>query len=258
MNKMFNLTKKINARNSILALGVAAVGLLMAPNSAQAVSFVNRTDLENNDKAFNALIDNGQFSELFVAEGRIGDRGKAATYELSINDDIQKKQGLPVTEEQFDWENGETYDFTLEYNGSTVNYMLGNQTLSTNEFSGPINSIFLRTSAGKKTSTSLTNLMFNGTAIDDLISSDTHYRDIDYLQLNNISSSSFTITGTASMSWQETEETINTKNSLNAFQIKVGNSTPASVPEPGTIGAIFITGMSGLGLSKKKKKEEEI
>ena len=43
-----------------------------------------------------------------------------------------------------------------------------------------------------------------------------------------------------------------------AFQIKVGNSTPTSVPEPGTIGAIFITGMTGLGLSKKNKKDEEI
>lgn len=252
---MFNLTNKINARNSILALGVAALGLLIAPNSAQAMNLVNHTD-DFNDQKFNALIDNGEFSELFVGEGRIGDRGKAATYELSINDDVEKG-AKPVTQSQFDWANGEEYDFTLEYDGNTVNYMLGGQTLSTNDFSGPINSIFFRTSAGKQTTTALTNLMFNGTAIDDLISSDTDRRDIDYLQLDDISSS-FTITGKASISWDSQGTKPNTKNSLNAFQIKVGNSPATSVPEPGTIGAIFITGMTGLGLSKKKKKDEEI
>ena len=57
------------------------------------------------------------------------------------------------------------------------------------------------------------------------------------------------------MSWEGTDP----RGSRNAFQIKVGNSpTPTSVPEPGTIGAIFVTGMTGLGLSKKKKKDEEI
>ncbi len=251
---MFNLTKKINPRNSILALGVTVLGLSIAPNSAQAMNLVNHTD-DFNDREFNALIDNGQFSELFVGEGRIGDRGKAATYELSINDDVQKG-GLPVTQKQFNWENGEEYDFTLEYDGNTVKYMLGGQTLDTNDFSGPINSIFFRTSAGADTTTSLTELKFNGTAIGNLISSDTDSRDIDYLELNDISSS-FTITGKASMSWKtKPNNKLNTKNSLNAFQIKVGNSTPKSVPEPGTIGAIFITGMTGLGLSKKKKKAE--
>ena len=69
---MFNLTKKINARNSFFALSITALGLLMAPNSAQAMSFVNHNS-DLTDQEFNSLIDNGEFSELFVAEGRIGD-----------------------------------------------------------------------------------------------------------------------------------------------------------------------------------------
>jgi len=247
---MFNLTTKINARNSLFTLGITALGLLMAPNSAQAANLVSNANFTDQD--FNSLIDNGEFSELFVGEGRIGDRGKAATYELSINDDVQKG-AKPVTQKQFDWQSGEKYDFTLEYDGNKVNYMLGGQKLTTNDFSGPINSIFFRTSAGAKTTTSLTDLMFNGTAIGDLTSSDNNIRDIDYLQLDDVSSP-FKITGKASITWEGKAP----KNSLNAFQIKVGNSpTPTSVPEPGAIGAIFVTGLSGLGLRKKKKKNEE-
>lgn len=91
-------------------------------------------------------------------------------------------------------------------------------------------------------------------SVNDLFSNGSSSRDIDYLLLNDVSSP-FKITGTASMSWEGTDP----RGSRNAFQIKVGNSpTPTSVPEPGTIGAMFVTGMTGLGLSKKKKKDEEI
>lgn len=250
MKKMFNLTKKINARNSFFALSITALGFLMAPNSAQAMSFVNHNS-DLTDQEFNSLIDSGEFSELFVAEGRIGDLGGAAQKELKINGDVV--DGAQVAEEtNFNWENGTEYEFSLEYDGSMVNYILGGKTLSTQEFNGPINSIFFRTSAWENTTTSLTKLMFNGTAIEDVISNGIGSRDIDYLQLNDISSP-FTITGKASMIWEGTAP----RGSRNAFQIKVGNSTtPTSVPEPGTIGAIFVTGMTGLGLSKKKKKDQ--
>ncbi len=248
---MFNFTKKISARTSLFALSFTALGLLTTPNSAQAMTLVNNTNLT--DAGFNSLIDNGQFSELFVGEGRIGDRGGAAQKELKINGDVV--DGAKVAEEtNFNWESGKKYDFSLKYDGSTVNYMLGDQTLSTQKFNSSINSIFFRTSAWENTTTSLTNLMFDGTAIEDVISNGIGSRDIDYLQLSDISSP-FTITGKASMTWEGTAP----RGSRNAFQIKVGNSpSPTSVPEPGTIGAIFITGMTGLGLSKKKKKDQEI
>ncbi|MBE9213737.1 PEP-CTERM sorting domain-containing protein [Plectonema cf. radiosum LEGE 06105] len=243
----FNQTNQL--QNSLCALGLTALGLFIVPESAQAFTLVDKTGFTDID--FNQQIADGTFSELFVAEGRIGDRGGAATYELSINDDVVKG-ARAVTEEQFNWENGKEYEFSLEYDGNMVNYILGGETLSTSNFSSPINSIFFRTSAGKNTATSLTNLMFNGGAIGSLSSSLNDSRDIDYLQIKDISSP-FIITGKASMVWQG----IAPKNSLNAFQIKVGNSPKAKVPEPVTIGAIFVTGMAGLGLSKNKKKNED-
>ena len=254
---MSNLTKKINARNSLLALGVTAFGLLIAPNSAQAMNLVNRTDLTDSD--FNTLINKGEFSELFVAEGRIGDnngRENSGERELGIN----TATGANVEAGDLAWGNGNVYDFSLMYDGSKVTYELGGKTLISNEFSGLANSIFLRTFAqedrgnNSNNSVKLEDLVFNGESIGSLSSLGAqNFEDVDYLQLTDISEP-FTLTGKTSMSWTGN----NPMRSNLAFQIKVGNSTPTSVPEPGTIGGIFITGMTGLGLSKKNKKDEEI
>ncbi len=146
----------------------------------------------------------------------------------------------------------------MKYDGSNVTYELGDQVLSSTEFSGSANSIFLRTFAQKNKNDNSNNfvmledLMFNGEKIGSLSSSGGESEDVDYLQLKDISAP-FTLTGKTKMSW-----TGNTPMRSNlAFQIKVGNSpSPTSVPEPGTIGAIFVTGITGLGLSKKKKKDE--
>ncbi|WP_414622074.1 choice-of-anchor W domain-containing protein [Calothrix sp. CCY 0018] len=254
---MFNLTNKINARNSLFALSITALGFLIAPNSAQAMTLVNNANFDDDD--FKSLINQKEFTELFVAEGRIGDRGGAGEKELKINGDVV--DGAKVsTEEQFNWGNGSVYDFSLMYDGNKVTYELDGKTLSSEDFNGSANSIFLRTFAKENKGNNSNNfvtlkdLVFNGESIGSLSSLGGESKDVDYLQLKDISSP-FTLTGKTSMSWTGN----NPMRSNLAFQIKVGNSpTPTSVPEPGTIGAIFVTGMTGLGLSKKNKKDEEI
>ncbi|MGB3759980.1 MAG: choice-of-anchor W domain-containing protein [Rivularia sp. (in: cyanobacteria)] len=254
---MFNLTKRISARTSLFALSFTALGLLTAPNSAQAMNLVNHTNFTDTD--FNSLIDNGQFSELFVAEGRIGNNNSRENYgerELGIN----TATGANVEAGDFYWGDGTDpntgYDFSLMYDGSKVTYKLGGQTLSSNDFGGSVNTIFLRTFAQKdrnnnsNNEVTLKDLVFNGESIGSLSSTGDKNKDVDYLQLTDISAP-FTLTGKTSMKWEGN----NPMRSNLAFQIKVGNSsTPTSVPEPGTIGAIFVTGMTGLGLSKKKEK----
>ncbi len=255
---MFNLTKKINARTLLFAFGITALGLLIAPNSAQAMTLVNNTSFTDAD--FQQQIKDGDFSELFVAEGRIGNNNGKENYgerELGIN----TATGANVEAGDLTWGNGNVYDFSLMYDGSKVTYELGGKTLTSTEFSGSVNNIFLRTTGqidNKKNNDSYNNfvtlkdLVFNGKSIGSLSSSGGATRDVDYLQIKDISAP-FTLTGKTSMSWTGSAP----NNSNLAFQIKVGNS-PASVPEPGTIGAIFITGMTGLSLSKKKQTDEEI
>ncbi len=254
---MFNLNHKINAANSLLALGITTLGLFMVPDSAQAFTLVDRTDFD--DTAFELQRTNGDFTELFVAEGRIGNNKGDGERELGLN----TATGANVEAGDLVWGDGSNnvneYNFSLKYDGSKVTYELGGQTLSSTEFSGSANSIFLRTFAQKDNSknsknfVTLKDLVFNGETIGSLSSLGGESKDVDYLQIRDIDiSAPFTLTGKTLMSWTGS----NPMRSNLAFQIKVGNSSPTSVPEPGTIGAIFVTGITGLGLSKKKKKDE--
>ncbi|MGB3654926.1 MAG: PEP-CTERM sorting domain-containing protein [Rivularia sp. (in: cyanobacteria)] len=249
---MFNLNQKINAANSLLALGITTLGLFMVTDSAQAFTLVDRTDFD--DTAFELQRTNGDFTELFVAEGRIGNNKGDGERELGLN----TATGANVEAGNLVWGDGSDnvneYNFSLKYDGSKVTYELGGQTLSSTEFSGSANSIFLRTFAQKdkdnnsKNFVTLEDLIFNGKSIGSLSSLGGESKDVDYLQLKDISSP-FTLTGKTSMKWTGK----NPMRSNLAFQIKVGNSpSPTSVPEPGTIGAIFVTGMAGFALKKKK------
>jgi hypothetical protein len=128
--------------------------------------------------------------------------------------------------------------------------------LSSTDFNGSASDIFLRTAATTNSTMTLSNLLFNdqemkdsqGQIISSVSSVGTSNRDIDYLQISD-TTSPFTITGKAAMSWTGTQP----MRSNLAFQIKVGNSPKTSVPEPGTLGAIFVIGITGAVASKRKK-----
>ncbi|MEC4818835.1 MAG: choice-of-anchor W domain-containing protein [Scytonema sp. PMC 1069.18] len=242
----------------LLILGLASLGLLTAPNPAKAFTLVDRTGFTDTD--FENLRKNGEFSELFVAEGRIGDRSGAGTYELSINN----ASGTPVEERQFNWLPNTLVDFSLEYTGNEVTYTVGDRTLTSTALTGSISDIFLRTYAQKDGLTSpdnqnnfvqLSNIQLYengsnvGQTITSLASSGTATNsDTDYIQLSNISSG-FKLTGQTLFNWEGTAPTFSNL----AYQIKVGNTTPKSVPEPGTVGAILLTTVISVGYGKTKK-----
>ncbi|WP_016949871.1 choice-of-anchor W domain-containing protein [Anabaena sp. PCC 7108] len=255
----------IHKYKPLLVLGLVTLGLGLAPNQAKAVTFTPLTSQDAtpgfDDADFNLLLNNGDFKELFVAEGRIGNNGTGGNgeRELGINKDVAIG-GAPVAQGNFTWGNGKLWDFSLEYDGSKVTYKVldGNQTISltSQEFSGPVNQIYLRTFANKgntsnlQNAVSLTDLVFNGTSVGSLASASTSTsKDVDYLGLSNISSP-FTLTGKTALSWVGAAPS---RSNL-AFQIKVGTSPQSeSVPEPGMLGGIFLAATIGAAVSKKKK-----
>ncbi len=238
--------KLMNQRKSLVVFGLAAIGIISAPSSASAFTIVNTPGF--NDIAFEQLRTDGKFTELFVAEGRIGNNANNGTHEIDILQDT-KVTFTPVAKGDRIWQNGGLVDFILEYTGSKVTYKVGNQTLITEKFSGGVTDIFLRTNAspiGGKTS--LQKLLFNGTSIGNLESSAVTARDTDYLQISDVTAP-FTLTGQTSFSW--TTANAPTNASL-AFQIKVGNS-PKAVPEPGMVSAIAIVGVASIAYKRRKK-----
>jgi hypothetical protein len=124
-----------------------------------------------------------------------------------------------------------------------------------------VTDIFLRTrSVGVESSMVLSDLKLNGEALKDskgktVGSLDAVGTEVDYIRINDITPN-FKLTGKTSMSWAKTSA--NPKNSNLAFQIKVGNSPRKKVPEPGTVGAIFLTGVVGAGLKKRQQATQEV
>jgi hypothetical protein len=243
---------------SLLIFALVTLGLCIAPNQAKAVTLTPLTSQDAipgfDDADFRALINTGQFTELFVAEGRVGNNSSnTGERELGIN----TANGTPVGAGNFAWGNGKVWDFRLEYTGSAVNYQVfdANQTISlfSQAFSGPVNQIYLRTFANRgsgnnlQNTVSLTDLVFNGTSIGSLSSSGSANSDVDYLGLSNFSAP-FTLTGKTALSWVGSAPS---RSNL-AFQIKVGNS-PQSVPEPGILGGICLAAAMGATVSKRKK-----
>jgi hypothetical protein len=249
---MRSLHQDVNQK-LILALGLATFGLCGVPLSAKAVtfSFTNITDSE-----FNNQLRTGELEESFVAEFRIGDNSvdNQVQRELGINTplipDINDNLigGEPLVSDNRIWRNSEPVNFSLNYTGNEVEFNVGeneNQ-LTSNAFSGDVNTIYIRNRSEENSSVALTNLMFNNLQIDDLFSEGTNSEDIDYLKISDFQEP-FLLTGNITFSW---EGTTPPRNSQLASQIKVGNTPVTTVPEPSTLAAIFLVGTAYFGYSR--------
>jgi hypothetical protein len=229
-------------------LGTIVLGAsLVAGNlNAQAAQLVpgNLTDA-----SFNQLISSGQFTEKFVTSSRAGNAAAGGTYETGILNPLNSL--LPVAQGDYSWVSGQAVAFSLEYDGTTVKYKVGNQLLSSTMFSGNASDIMVRTRAADKTSMLLSNLSFtdaNGAvAMGNLTSAGIGgASDVDYLRLAGVSGA-FKITGTSTMTWTGAAPT----NSNLIAQFKVGTS-PTAVPEPATMGALVLVAGGALKLRRKR------
>ncbi len=154
---------------------------------------------------------------LYVAEGRIGDRGGAATFELDLGFDT----GAPYATAQYDWESGKVEPFELIYNSTTgeVEYSLGGITLHYTTPYFDFDQIFIRTRAvNEGTTVTVSDILLDCESVNDQ-SSASSGDGLDILwilgaELND----GFTLSGNAVLEWAGDPPT----QSRLAFQIKVG------------------------------------
>ena len=166
-----------------------------------------------------------------VAEGRIGDRGGAATFELDLGDNT----GSPATTAQYAWQSGVVEPFTLGYDKVTnvATFTLGGRVLT---YSPAVSfrEFFVRTRAvDSGASVRVYDLVLNGQGVGDL-SAANGPDGLDILAVSGVDlSQGFTLTGVAVLTWTGAAPT----QSRLAFQIKIGNA-PTVPAEKSTWGKI--------------------
>jgi hypothetical protein len=192
--------------------------LLIAPISVYVAAACPTTSHFASDAAFQAFQPEPAIN--FVAEGRIGDRGGAATFEL----DLGQSTAAPATQAQYNWISGQAEPFTLSYNNisGVVTFQLGGRTLNYSP-GATFTDIYIRTRATQAgTSVVVNNLVLDGCGIAD--QSGATGDGLDYLRLvGGTLGDGFVLTGNATLNWGA----IPPANSHLAFQIKVG--TPATI-----------------------------
>jgi len=170
----------------------------------------------------------------FVAEGRIGDRGGVATFELDLGDDT----GNPYTTAQYPWQSAVAEPFTVTYNNPTnvATFTLGGKTLT---YSPGVSfkEFFVRTRATElNSSIQVYDLVLNGVSVGDISSATGP--GLDILAVSGVDLfQGFTLTGIAVMTWTGTPPS----QSRLAFQIKVGNAptVPAEETSWGRIKGLY-------------------
>jgi hypothetical protein len=168
---------------------------------------------------------------IFVVEGRIGDRGGAATFEL----DLGQSTAAPAVTRQYNWQSGVIEPFSLVYDDATGNitFSLGGQTLVYHTPFIQFGDIFVRTQAVYAgTSIAVSDLTLDAESVGDISSATGPGLDILWIS-GGVLMDGFTLTGNATLAWTGTAPS----QSNLAFQIKVAKLALIGV-EDGTWGGI--------------------
>lgn len=213
----------MGANPSLFAIALFTLGLSLFPSNASGITLQYLSSADE----VQTLLPN----PAFVAEGQIG---IIALNKHSEFDSNPPKAENTESQIDFAWSNGNKQPFSLIYDGSTVRYTVGSETLES-EITGSFTDIFLSTRATEKgSSTLLDSLQLKDSSmtlfISSLVASETtggqtiwRIYDID---------SPFTLTGNATLSWMETPQS----SSNIAYQIQVGSvDPPKNMPEPSPV-----------------------
>jgi hypothetical protein len=199
----------------ILAAGVC----LFLPVFTQAEIVTSHL---SSDEEMNAILSDS----IFVAEGRIGDRGGSATHEL----DLGFSTSAPEATADYDWQNGVPVAFSLSYDADTglVTFSVDGTVLNyITPYSG-FGDLFIRTRANPQGSViTVYDIVIGGVLIYDT-SSAAGNQGLDILWISGMSSAyGFTIEGLVVMSWTGAAPS----QSNLAFQIKTANLSTVGVDQ---------------------------
>jgi hypothetical protein len=162
---------------------------------------------------------------LFVSEGRIGDRGGMATFELDLGGDT----GDPATTAQYNWQSGVVEPFTVTYDSGTseVTFSLGGITLYYTTPWFDFDQVFIRTRAvDEGTFVTVDNIVIEGESVGAQSHADGSGLDILWIKGASLNDG-FTMTGDAVLFWSGTPPT----HSRLAFQVKIGKLGIVSTEE---------------------------
>ncbi len=162
---------------------------------------------------------------MFVSEGRIGDLGGAATFELDLGQDT----GAPFVSAQYAWQSGVVEPFMITYDAGTslVTFTLGGVTLNYNTPWFDFDQVFVRTRAvNEGSSVMVSDIVIDGESVMD--QSQAVGNGLDNLWIQGaMLNDGFTLTGNAVLSWTGAAPT----QSRLAFQVKVGKLGIVSTEE---------------------------
>ena len=230
----------MSVRQSYFTVILATLVLSLSPSVASAI----RLSFICSETQLTRLLP----SPAFVAEGQIGNIALNGGAEFDVDQDEPTDTNSQV---DFVWSNGEHQPFSLTYDGSTVSYTVGEETLESN-ITGSFKDLFIYTRAAEEgSSTLLDNLLLKDSSmtlsISGISATDTN-GGLSIVHIYDIGSS-FTLTGNTTLSWSDSPQSP----SDIGYQIQVGNvESPQAVPEPSTVlGLLLSTGALALGTRRR-------
>lgn len=215
--------------NGIGALAAGVIALIVPGTAAAGLS----TSHLASDGELSAILP----TPVFAAEGRIGDRGGASTFEMGIG----ASTASPSMTGEYAWTSGEEEPFELTYHVETglVTFILGAKAL-TYRPAGTFTEIFVRGRASKKDSeVEVEDLVLDGVDVGDEVEASGDETGIDILRIRGGTlNDGFRLTGKVTLSW----ETPTPNHSQLAFEIRVGSPqgvTSTSAASWGSVKKMF-------------------
>jgi hypothetical protein len=233
----------MTVRNLFLGAALAAAALLPLAPGASAAPVV--TNSFNADAAFNGFIAGIGGTEVAVAQGRIGDRGGAATYELGLHvpPSFTGAGPLDQAEGQWAWASGQGIAFSLTRTGGALTFTAGNYSAT---YGAPlvaaIDVLAFRARGAATSTASFTGLQMDGTPLAGASATN----GVSYAVVEGFGAGDFSLTGTLLLSWTGGAPS----GSSLALQIKAYDRV--EVPEPAAL-ALLGAGLFGLAMARRRR-----